>query len=738
MVEKSPAKVGLSKLVHDAYRFMMFHRNTLDEWPLQAYASALVFSPTNSIIRQMNEDHLNWIQVKPSMDKEWSANILNPEFRGSVQAVSFSPDGTLLASLGLGEIWISSTESGKLQRVIPTPLADTGGYPKHYIKFLPNNSLTVVHGARTPKNYVAYLWAATGELQRTFGPDSFRMDLEIALSLDGRIAFHKFEEDKIIVWNAFKDTNIEIRDGQTGCMKFSTNGRLAAVSNSGYSIKLWGQDGQLLQEINSWTYITDLAFSSDITSMRLAAMDDDGDLRVYSWTGAVYENFAHCVFSRDDVPSCFGFLGGTEPFLLCGSRSGLLSAWDCKITKELYTILAREDGIGQLAISTQGLIATISYDRRREYAKVVKIWDSLSFTIGSGQFETKTKQEGRVAISHDGKVVASTFNHQKAGKVLLWDGNTGAIQRTFEHNSSGTIHCLEFSPDDRYLVSTDWEYIGSTDVYARNLVTIYNREADKVRSLNQLNIGCPYSLEISANNRWLLQVGSDFFHLGKRTDVTMEIWDLNSKNMTIKHKISVPLNQCKSAISPDNGLVAISGFVTPVIHEARWQINIFDIQNGTLLHNIGVDHKPSAVAFYPKQSWLAWGDTKRTIRIWDIERRVVLKVFNTGGIDLHQLECIESSNGSPEERFTTNAAQLISKPGTDLLEVAPDSYSYGNSGWISFNDRNVLFFPRQFRPKFLERVKSQDSSLAVCSISGKMLYFRFSIDNNPLSMYLGS
>jgi hypothetical protein len=110
MVENSTAKADLAKLVHDAYRFMMFHQNTLEEWPLQAYASALVFSPTNSLIRRLNEAEIKWIKVKPSIDEEWSANILNLEFKGQVKAVSFSSDGTLLATLGFEEIWISSME----------------------------------------------------------------------------------------------------------------------------------------------------------------------------------------------------------------------------------------------------------------------------------------------------------------------------------------------------------------------------------------------------------------------------------------------------------------------------------------------------------------------------------------------------------------------------------------------------------------------------------------------------
>jgi hypothetical protein len=44
---------GLSQLIEDARRFIMYHKGAIEGYPLQTYASALLFSPTGSLIRQL-------------------------------------------------------------------------------------------------------------------------------------------------------------------------------------------------------------------------------------------------------------------------------------------------------------------------------------------------------------------------------------------------------------------------------------------------------------------------------------------------------------------------------------------------------------------------------------------------------------------------------------------------------------------------------------------------------------
>lgn len=81
-------------------RFVLSHRLAIENAPLQAYASALVFSPTQSLTRQLfQSEEPRWLVKGPRMENDWNACLTT--FGGhsdSVTSVAFSPDGRQLAS----------------------------------------------------------------------------------------------------------------------------------------------------------------------------------------------------------------------------------------------------------------------------------------------------------------------------------------------------------------------------------------------------------------------------------------------------------------------------------------------------------------------------------------------------------------------------------------------------------------------------------------------------------------
>jgi WD40 repeat protein len=81
-------------------RFALYGRPAIEQAPLQAYCSALIFAPAKSIIRKQFEDGIpGWMQRLPKAQEDWSTSLQTLEgHRGPVNAVAFSPDGKLLAS----------------------------------------------------------------------------------------------------------------------------------------------------------------------------------------------------------------------------------------------------------------------------------------------------------------------------------------------------------------------------------------------------------------------------------------------------------------------------------------------------------------------------------------------------------------------------------------------------------------------------------------------------------------
>ncbi|KAH8894466.1 NACHT-domain-containing protein, partial [Thozetella sp. PMI_491] len=87
----------LVDLTRDGRRFIQYHRAVIESSPLQIYASALIFSPTQSPIRrQFQAEEPQWLITKPHMDSGWSACLTTLEGHGhSVESIAWSSDGRL-------------------------------------------------------------------------------------------------------------------------------------------------------------------------------------------------------------------------------------------------------------------------------------------------------------------------------------------------------------------------------------------------------------------------------------------------------------------------------------------------------------------------------------------------------------------------------------------------------------------------------------------------------------------
>ncbi|KAK7219801.1 hypothetical protein V2G26_007804 [Clonostachys chloroleuca] len=100
LVVKNKEARQLMELLRDARRFILSHKRAMEIAPLQVYASALVFSPTRSLIRELFEkEEPNWITLKPSVESDWNACLQTLEGHDDwVMSVAFSADGQRVAS----------------------------------------------------------------------------------------------------------------------------------------------------------------------------------------------------------------------------------------------------------------------------------------------------------------------------------------------------------------------------------------------------------------------------------------------------------------------------------------------------------------------------------------------------------------------------------------------------------------------------------------------------------------
>ncbi|KAF2183979.1 NACHT-domain-containing protein, partial [Zopfia rhizophila CBS 207.26] len=99
-IQKRADAFALSELVRDARRFILYHKWVIENSPLQAYTSALMFSPTRSLIRGLfKEEEPKSITIKPEMRDKWGACLQTIEGHSDwVNSVAFSHDSARLAS----------------------------------------------------------------------------------------------------------------------------------------------------------------------------------------------------------------------------------------------------------------------------------------------------------------------------------------------------------------------------------------------------------------------------------------------------------------------------------------------------------------------------------------------------------------------------------------------------------------------------------------------------------------
>jgi WD40 repeat protein len=97
----------------------MYHKQAIESSPLQAYGSALLFSPNQSLVRRLFwHEGPQCIALKPGMSDEWGACLQTLEGHSDwVNSVAFSHDSTRLASASddsTVKIWDASS-SARLQ-----------------------------------------------------------------------------------------------------------------------------------------------------------------------------------------------------------------------------------------------------------------------------------------------------------------------------------------------------------------------------------------------------------------------------------------------------------------------------------------------------------------------------------------------------------------------------------------------------------------------------------------------
>lgn len=262
-------------LAQDATRFLLRHYLTIVTWPLQIYASAIVFSPQTSVVRRNNLDKLPmWLRKVPHIEYS-SASLIQTlaGHSGWVRAVAFSPDGKQIASG-------STDRTIKLWDVRTSDLQKTlGGHSNavRAVAFSPDRKQIASGSTDTT---IKQCDAGTGNLQKTLAGHSDPV-VAVPLSPDGKQIASGSYDETIKLWDVVKSLKVSKLLGSTlgshlryrawreiktskpvSSLKLSANGRYVVTNLGHFKVEsilentqsLSAESLEILWVGNQWIY----------------------------------------------------------------------------------------------------------------------------------------------------------------------------------------------------------------------------------------------------------------------------------------------------------------------------------------------------------------------------------------------------------------------------------------------------------------------------------------------------
>ncbi|KAF2626135.1 beta transducin-like protein HET-D2Y [Macroventuria anomochaeta] len=514
----------LTNLVQDAYRFIMYHKAAVESYPLQAYASALLFSPTGSSIRGLfRHEEPKGIIIKPAMSSGWSACLQTLEGHSQrVTFVAFSHDSTKLASASWDntvKLW-DKLASASWDNTVKLWDTSSGACLKTFTGHS-NRVMSVAFSHNSTKlasvsldNTVKVWDASSGACLQTFtGHSSYVISvafshdsLRLASALDGTIVelwdansaeclqtftghssdvtFVAFSHDLTKLASASWDKTVKLWDASSGeCLQTFTghSSRIRSVAFSHDStklgsasddktVKLWdARSGECLQTFRDHSsYVSSVAFSHDSTMLASASHDKtvklwDASSRACLQTFPGHRNIIRSIiFSHDSTK------------LASASEEKTVKLWDASSGACLQTFTGHSSYVISVAFSHDSLrLASASWD------DTVKLWD-----LSSGEcLQTFTGHRGiirSVAFSHDSTKLASASLDKT---VKLWDASSGACLQTFTGHRD-YIKSIVFSYDSTKLALTlDDKSVQVWNASSGECLQTFTGHSDWVRSV---------------------------------------------------------------------------------------------------------------------------------------------------------------------------------------------------------------------------------------------------------------
>ncbi|KZP17415.1 hypothetical protein FIBSPDRAFT_934094 [Athelia psychrophila] len=377
----------LHDLVHDAYRFTQYFANTIIEHPLFIYASALPFTPHDTIIY-----------------KTFHTTKLPHAMSDRCRSVVFSPDGTKIVS-GSDDKTVRVWDAVTGQAALP-PLEGHEDVVLS-VAFSPDGTKIVSgSGDKTVR-----VWdAVTGQAALPPLEGHEYVVSSVAFSPDGTKIVSGSSDRTVRVWDAVTGQAalppLEGHEDEVYSAAFSPDGTKIVSGSSDKTVRVWDA-------------VTGQAALPPLEGHEDGIVSGSADKTVRVWDAVTGQAALLPLEGHEDWVVCAAFSpDGTK--IVSGSGDKTVRVWDAVTGQAaLLPLEGHEDCVVCAAFSPDGTkIVSGSGDH------TVRVWDAVTGQAALPPLEGHEDWVRSAAFSPDGtKIVSRSF----VGTVRLWDAVTGKL-----------------------------------------------------------------------------------------------------------------------------------------------------------------------------------------------------------------------------------------------------------------------------------------------------------------------
>ncbi|KAL7916620.1 hypothetical protein GGI35DRAFT_485739 [Trichoderma velutinum] len=697
--------IKTSGFLNDAEHFMRTHASTIESWPLQTYSSALVFTPSDNIVRVQFEDSIpSWILFPPPVD-----HSLNPckqfiEGRSNcIECIAFSYDSKFLAS-------------GSRDQTLKVWDLDTGEC-----------------------------------LQQMAGHRGFILSVDF--SHDSSQLVSASSDHTIRIWHTESGECIKILTGHSNIVTtaiFSPDATLIASGSEDSTVRVWSEEtGECKHELlGHESCVAAVAFSRD--SALVASVSHDGVIRIWSTNSGVCQSIMHqkedyrpwlTMFSPDSTRLAVVYGDGAIQFWRIDSETcdrriyfgnkGLnlkhaaLShdwkyflyistfektfLWRIDTEQCIHTFNMRIGFISSAAFSPNSTCFASASE-----SGDIGIWDVME--QGQNQLmvdpTSMSMRPDKIRFSYDSSLIATTT--LLSDVIMVWSAKTGCCMQklrfpgdtveemVFSHDCSLMASVsLDFSPYKHYVciwkldtglcanVESDIIPLMGRErfTFSHDLqfFTISLREAIYVRGLDKKCWS-----HTNEKGHWFCRpvFSHDSAVLGAATTRgTVLLWETRTGQFIYQYSIPGTEIEC-IAFSHDLGLIAIA--------TKACRIHIVCRDNGEFIRTIEAKSGDiDALAFTYDASFIGASIGRREgISIWQLGTGQLIHNMHHWSMGRY-LQFDSSTRHS-----TTNAGTDDLKSGLQGVEDHCCGYGvHSNGRWIVWGKRKLLRLPKRYETR---------------------------------------